>query len=120
MVVLEGETVVLECLVTAEPIANITWMMDGAVLPMCSEELSSSLGCLLMDAVLIQEAGEESVGQYSCNATNAQGMSLYEVTVTLGMNRSELGSEGRYHKMDCLLLLFLQVCQSFPSLLSLG
>lgn len=85
-----GEPVVLECLVVADPAANVTWEMNGEPLPMCSEELARSIACAVADIVLIQETREDSEGQYSCTATNPHGEALHEVTVSLRANRSEL------------------------------
>ena len=87
-----GDTVILECIIVADPASNITWLMEGELLPMCSEELPPSMACVVSDVtvVVIQETREESEGQYSCNATNPHGEALYEVTVSLRANTSEL------------------------------
>uniref|UniRef100_A0A8C9WE76 Myosin light chain kinase, smooth muscle n=1 Tax=Scleropages formosus TaxID=113540 RepID=A0A8C9WE76_SCLFO len=77
--VLDGDLLRLECEVSAEPPATITWMLDGKVVKPSKFILLSQEGgrCSLT----IDKALPEDEGQYKCRAENAVGRAECECMV---------------------------------------
>ncbi|XP_060118705.1 myosin light chain kinase, smooth muscle isoform X1 [Heteronotia binoei] len=69
--VTEGEKLVLQCCVSADPPAAVTWTLDGKVIKSSKFILLSQEGSLC--SLTIDKVFPEDEGQYKCTAENAAG-----------------------------------------------
>nr|XP_056717065.1 myosin light chain kinase, smooth muscle isoform X2 [Euleptes europaea] len=69
--VTEGEKLVLQCQVSADPLAAVTWTLDGKVIKSSKFIVLSQEGSLC--SVTIDKAFPEDEGQYKCIAENTAG-----------------------------------------------
>uniref|UniRef100_A0A8C9U852 Myosin light chain kinase, smooth muscle n=1 Tax=Scleropages formosus TaxID=113540 RepID=A0A8C9U852_SCLFO len=90
--VLDGDLLRLECEVSAEPPATITWMLDGKVVKPSKFILLSQEGgrCSLT----IDKALPEDEGQYKCRAENAVGRAECECMVLVDGKLTHLPFSG--------------------------
>ena len=63
----EGNTVVLQCNVTANPEAKVTWEREGVGLPVNRTVTVPKLG------LVIDSTQRQDTGTYTCKATNLLG-----------------------------------------------
>ncbi|XP_077176550.1 myosin light chain kinase, smooth muscle isoform X1 [Paroedura picta] len=69
--VAEGEKLVLQCWVSADPLASVTWSLDGKVIKSSKFIVLSQEGSLC--SLTIDKVFPEDEGQYKCIAENASG-----------------------------------------------
>ena len=79
----EGSPARLQCSISAEPPATITWFLEGEVLHdpdlyyFASSRLSNT------HSLLIREVFSEDTGSYECQATNPHGIASSTARLTL-------------------------------------
>jgi hemicentin len=83
MIVNAGNSLILDCLATGNPLPVITWLKDGErLVSNCESPSGGACVELGMDgSVYIRDTQLSDTGTYTCLATNTAGQAVYEVHV---------------------------------------
>ena len=68
-----GEEQEIACIVSSSPVAEVTWMKDGASLDAGAGPDTVLSHTANRHSLLIMAVSQQSVGQYSCTANNSLG-----------------------------------------------